>query len=60
MGSRGEFVGIKEKILDGFEFKKHVDRAAELSPNDHTIQHLLGRCDLETLHFLTKGTLTLA
>lgn len=43
VGCRGEFVGIKEKILDGYEFKKHVDRAAELSPTDHTIQHLLGR-----------------
>ena len=43
VGSRAEFVGIKEKILDGFEFKKHVDKAAELSPHDHTIQHLLGR-----------------
>ena len=43
VGSRGEFVGVKEKILDGFEFKRHVDRAAELAPQDHTIQHLLGR-----------------
>ncbi|TRY78613.1 hypothetical protein TCAL_09484 [Tigriopus californicus] len=43
VGCRGEFVGIKEKILDGYEFKKHVDRAAQLSPTDHTIQHLLGR-----------------
>eukprot|EP00095_Tigriopus_kingsejongensis_P008957 maker-scaffold334_size202906-snap-gene-0.14 protein:Tk08957 transcript:maker-scaffold334_size202906-snap-gene-0.14-mRNA-1 annotation:"regulator of microtubule dynamics protein 3" len=43
VGCRGEFVGIKDKILDGYEFKKHVDRAAELSPTDHTIQHLLGR-----------------
>ncbi len=45
VGSRAEFVGIKEKILDGYEFKKHVDRAAELAPHDHTIQHLLGRYD---------------
>jgi hypothetical protein len=22
----------REKILDGFEFKKHIDRAAELNP----------------------------
>ena len=43
VGSRGEFVSIREKILDGFEFKRHVDRAAELAPQDHTIQHLLGR-----------------
>ena len=32
LGSRGEFGGVKEKILDGFEFKKHIDRAAELNP----------------------------
>jgi len=43
LGSRGEYLGIKEKILDGFEFKKHIDKASELAPQDHTIQHLLGR-----------------
>ena len=43
IGSRGEYLGIKEKILDGYEFKKHIDRAAELAPQDHTIRHLLGR-----------------
>jgi hypothetical protein len=45
--SFSEFVGIKEKIMDGYEFKKHVDRAAELAPHDHTIQHLLGRYEAE-------------
>lgn len=43
IGSRGEYVGIKEKIEDGYEFKKHIDRAAELAPQDHTVKHLLGR-----------------
>jgi len=43
LGSRGEFQGVKEKILDGFEFKKHIDAAAELNPGDHITQHLLGR-----------------
>ena len=43
LGSRGEYLGIKEKILDGFQFKKHIDKAAELAPQDHTIRHLLGR-----------------
>jgi hypothetical protein len=43
IGSRGEYLGIKEKILDGYEFKKHIDRASELAPQDHTIRHLLGR-----------------
>ena len=23
---------FREKILDGFEFKKHIDKAAELNP----------------------------
>jgi len=43
LGSRGEFQGVKEKILDGFEFKNHIDKAAELNPNDHITHHLLGR-----------------
>jgi len=43
LGSRGEFQGVKEKILDGFEFKKHIDTAAELNPSDHITHHLLGR-----------------
>ena len=43
LGSRGEFQGVKEKILDGFEFKKHIDRAAVLNPEDHITHHLLGR-----------------
>lgn len=43
LGSRGEFQGVKEKILDGFEFKKHIDIAAELNPGDHITHHLLGR-----------------
>ena len=37
------FQGVKEKILDGFEFKKHIDTAAELNPSDHITHHLLGR-----------------
>jgi len=43
LGSRGEFQGVKEKILDGFEFKSHIDKAAELNPEDHITHHLLGR-----------------
>ena len=52
VGSRGEFLGIKDKILDGFEFKRHVDIAAELSPQDHTIQHLLGRYETDIIPHL--------
>lgn len=43
LGSRGEFSGVKEKILDGFEFKKHIDLSAQLNPHDHITHHLLGR-----------------
>jgi len=43
LGSRGEFGGVREKILDGFEFKKHIDKAAELNPRDYITHHLLGR-----------------
>jgi len=43
LGSRGEYGGVKEKILDGFEFKKHIDLSAELNPKDHISHHLLGR-----------------
>jgi len=43
LGSRGEFSGVKEKILDGFEFKKHIDTAARLAPRDYVTHHLLGR-----------------
>jgi len=43
LGSRGEFQSVKEKILGGFEFKSHIDRAAELNPADPVTAHLLGR-----------------
>lgn len=50
VGSRSEYVGTKEKIEDGYEFKRHIDRAAELAPHDHTIQHLLGRYEDRPRH----------
>jgi len=43
LGSRGEFSGVTEKISDGYEFKKHIDLAAQLNPTDYITQHLLGR-----------------
>jgi len=43
LGSRGEYGGVKEKIMDGFEFKKHTDLAAQLNPLDQITHHLLGR-----------------
>ena len=57
LGSRGEYLGIKEKILDGFEFKKHIDRASELAPQDHTIRHLLGRWNLTSCYIDSSKSL---
>ncbi|XP_026478973.1 regulator of microtubule dynamics protein 3-like [Ctenocephalides felis] len=47
MGSRVEFLGIKDKIEEGFVFKKHVERALELNPSDPYLYHLLGRFKYE-------------
>uniref|UniRef100_A0A0K2TDR0 Regulator of microtubule dynamics protein 2 n=1 Tax=Lepeophtheirus salmonis TaxID=72036 RepID=A0A0K2TDR0_LEPSM len=43
IGTKGEYLGLKEKILDGYTFKNHIDCAGKLAPLDHSIQHLLGR-----------------
>jgi len=46
VGGLGDFVSQKERIENGYVFKKHVDIAIGLSPNDATLHHLLGRfCD---------------
>uniref|UniRef100_A0A6M2DD14 Regulator of microtubule dynamics protein 1 n=1 Tax=Xenopsylla cheopis TaxID=163159 RepID=A0A6M2DD14_XENCH len=47
MGSRVEFLGIKDKIEEGFIFKKHVERALELNSGDPYLYHLLGRFKYE-------------
>ncbi|KAG8232995.1 hypothetical protein J437_LFUL013659, partial [Ladona fulva] len=43
VGSRGEFIGTKEKIEDGVTFKEHVEKALKLRPSDASLHHLLGR-----------------
>ncbi|RWS07573.1 regulator of microtubule dynamics protein 2-like protein, partial [Dinothrombium tinctorium] len=43
IGSIGDYVSTKEKIQNGNEFKKHVDIALELKPDDPTLHHMLGR-----------------
>ena len=43
LGSKGEYLSVKEKIADGFLFKQHLDRALQLAPEDATIHHLMGR-----------------
>lgn len=47
IGSRSEMVSTKEKINDGHLFKKHVDLALGLNPNDPSLHHMLGRFDYE-------------
>lgn len=43
VGGVSDFVATKEKILNGSIFKEHVDKAIQLSPNDATLHHMLGR-----------------
>nr|CAH7731261.1 unnamed protein product [Callosobruchus chinensis] len=47
VGSRSEFLGFQERIDDGHKFKKHVDAAIALSPDDPSLHHMLGRFDFE-------------
>jgi hypothetical protein len=47
VGSRGEFLGTKERIEAGFLFKKHVEKALALKPRDPYLHHLLGRFTYE-------------
>lgn len=47
IGSHGMFLPTKAKIESGHKFRKHVDRALELSPNDPALYHLLGRFKFE-------------
>lgn len=43
IGSLSEFVGVQQKIQNGYEFKEHVDTAVKLKPSDPTLHHMLGR-----------------
>jgi len=47
VGARGELQSIKEKLMDGHTFKKHVDTAININPTDATLHHLLGRFNYE-------------
>lgn len=59
VGNRGEFLGTREKIEDGFVFKQHVDIALALQPDDPSLHHLLGRFSYEvSILFLFFGYLT--
>lgn len=56
IGSVTDYVGTKEKIENGYEFKKHLDFALNLKPDDATLHHLLGRwaSEVSNLSWLEK------
>lgn len=43
IGSRTEYLPIKEKLESGHRFEKHVKKALSLRPMDSTLHHLIGR-----------------
>lgn len=42
-GSVGDYLGVAEKIHNGFTFKEHIDKAMQINPSDSSLHHLLGR-----------------
>jgi hypothetical protein len=47
VGSRGEFLGQRERVEAGLLFKEHVEKGLKLQPNDPSLHHLLGRFKYE-------------
>lgn len=43
VGSVGEFEGTQQRILNGYKYKEHIEKAIELKPEDPSNYHLLGR-----------------
>ncbi|KAK2169645.1 hypothetical protein LSH36_8g08046 [Paralvinella palmiformis] len=43
LGSVGDYEGTQTKILNGFKFKEHIEKAIEIAPNDPSSLHLMGR-----------------
>jgi len=43
VGSHIKFLDTKEKILAGYEYKKHIEIAIDINPKDATCYYLLGR-----------------
>jgi len=43
LGSTVEYLGVSEKIQNGFVFKEHIDFAISINPTDPLLHHLLGR-----------------
>lgn len=47
LGKMTKFVGIKQKIKYGQQFKEHIDIAIKLDPNDYLLHFMLGRFSYE-------------
>lgn len=47
LGSRSELVSLQERINDGHLFKKHLDIAMSISPEDASLHYMLGRFEYE-------------
>jgi len=43
LGSLGDYEGTQTKILNGFKFKEHIEKAIDIAPNDPSSLHLMGR-----------------
>lgn len=43
IGNNIQFLETKEKILSGYKYKQHIERAIELKPDNATSYYLLGR-----------------
>ncbi|XP_004687971.1 PREDICTED: regulator of microtubule dynamics protein 3 isoform X2 [Condylura cristata] len=59
-GQLAEHEGIQRRILSGFSFKEHVDRAITLQPDNPMAHFLLGRWNYQVAHltWLEKKTAT--
>lgn len=42
LDKKASYEGIKERISQSYNVKKHIERACELNPKDGTSLHLLG------------------
>jgi len=54
LGSAGEYLGVSEKIQNGFVFKEHIDIATKINPSDPLLHYLLGRFCYEVSTFIMK------
>lgn len=43
VGCLGDFVKTQERIMNGYAFKEHVDKAISIKPDDPSLHYMLGR-----------------